>query len=98
MLRSDTTHGVRTPLFFWKVIQATTLFPSDHHRIAFWFPNSHLGVGKRDLAKYVVSIDTLVGNLAEHGITETMDQVVDAAQRAHTPSSPWAAPTGCDRG
>ena len=89
------SHNVDNPSFFWKVIQAKTLFPRDYNRIAFFMPND-VEATARNTGAYIVSLETLEAKLAAFGQPETFD--VPAAQKRHVPSVVWDIPKGCNRG
>jgi len=88
-----TSHYVKNPVYYWKVITSGTLFSEDNHRIAFWIPNTVAAL-RGELDNYVVSISTLETNLAQYGQTQTFD--VPSGEKPHTPANAWAKPTGCD--
>jgi len=89
------SHGVPNPEYFWKVITASSLFPEDHHRIAFWIPNSKLAV-RGELDEYVVSLQELETKLNAFG--QPQEFVVAAQQKLHKPAAAWTLPVGCDKG
>ena len=89
------SHGVENPSFFWKIIQAKTIYPEDGSRIAFWMPNLREASAKRT-GDYVVSIATLEARLAEFGHNETFNMT--QAEKDHTPATLWKIPFGCNRG
>jgi endonuclease G len=88
------SHYVPYPIFFWKVVTASTLFPESNHRIAWLVPNSELG--KRNmLSSYVVSLAELEKVLAKHGQPQTFD--VPEAEKNTKPTETWALPQFCDK-
>lgn len=89
------SHGVHNPVFFWKVISASSLFPADHHRIAFWIPNSVEAL-RGALDTYVISIAQLESQLEAFGQSQNFN--VPLTQKGHIPGGAWDLPTGCDKG
>ncbi|SEK25854.1 endonuclease G [Roseateles sp. YR242] len=83
------SHGIRTPDYFWKTIITTDTTTGATKAISWYIPNSaNLGT----LDSYIVSIsqlESLVG-ASNVGITAT------STVKAMKPSTTWATPSGCD--
>ena len=62
----EASHGVKTPSYQWKLIQATDSNDDDYNRIAYWIPNAEEAKAS-NVDAYVVSIDTLESNLLKYG-------------------------------
>jgi len=89
----QSTHNVKTPIFFWKLIKAQTLHPETGHYLALWIPNDKDAV-KAVIDDYVISIDQLEKNLAKYGQSQTFD--ISSKTKAITPKGAWPLPFGCD--
>jgi len=89
------SHGIQLPVAYWKVITASTLFPDDFGRIAFFIPNEAVAV-RSMLDEYVVSLSQLETLLASYNISQVFDTTL--AEKQHTPTAAWALPAGCDKG
>lgn len=88
------SHGVETPILFWKVVTAKSLFPKDNHRIAWIVPN--VETAKRaTLDKFLVSIYKLEAVLARYGQAQTFD--IPDSEKQHTPKVSWKLAKGCDK-
>lgn len=83
------SHGVRTPDWWWKTIVTTDTNTGATKAISWYIPNSgSLGT----LDSYIVSIlelETLVG-------ADDIDISATPAVKAMKPSTTWALPSGCD--
>jgi len=92
-----TTHDVRTPTHFWKVIQLPSdgPFPNDGNRIAFWMDNAK-DASAKNVGAYVVSLETLAEKLAERGQNEAF-LVAEGELLSHKPEKVWGMPKKCDR-
>lgn len=83
------SHGIKTPDFFWKTIVTTDTTTGNTKAISWYIPNSaNLGT----LDSYIVSInqlETLIG-AANVGITAT------STVKAMKPATTWPTPSGCN--
>lgn len=83
------SHGIRTPDYFWKTLITTNTSTGATQAISWYIPNSaNLG----SLNSYIVSIaelESLIG-ASNVGISAS------AAVKAQKPSTTWATPSGCD--
>lgn len=83
------SHGIRTPEYFWKTIITTDPSTGATKAISWYIPNRE---GLSTLNSYIVSIaqlETILG-ASRVGITAT------AAVKAQKPTTTWALPSGCD--
>jgi endonuclease G len=87
----QTSHGIRTPDFFWRTVVTTDPETGDEKAINWLIPNeADLG----NLDDYIVSIDALEADFGARyvGITAS------AATKALRPETTWRQPSGCDLG
>ncbi|AEL06778.1 DNA/RNA non-specific endonuclease [Xanthomonas campestris pv. raphani] len=85
-----TSHGIRTPDFFWKTI--ITANPGGGTRAISWLIPNSATLGSLD--SYIVSIDELedLYGASEIGIS------APAAVKAMLPATTWPQPSNCDLG
>ncbi|GMH72122.1 hypothetical protein TrST_g756 [Triparma strigata] len=102
MDRSDwfvSSHGVKNPAYFWKVIFTAPQGPyTKHDYIAFWMPN-HESAKSSNIDDYIVSLAELETKLAAWGAAETFTLVDgDWEQGKDTKyATVWQDPMGCSR-
>ncbi|CAD0353669.1 DNA/RNA non-specific endonuclease [Xanthomonas hortorum] len=83
-----TSHGIRTPDFFWKTI--ITANPSGGTRAISWLIPNSATLGSLD--SYIVSIDELEDLYGASAIGIT----APAAVKAMLPATTWPQPSNCD--
>lgn len=83
------SHGIRTPDYFWKTIITTDTSSGQTKAISWYIPNSAtLGT----LDSYIVSINELEQRVGASNINISTTATVKAIK----PSTTWATPSGCD--
>lgn len=83
-----TSHGIRTPDFFWKTI--ITANPSGGSRAISWLIPNSATLGSLD--SYIVSINELEDTFG----ASTIGITAPANVKAMLPATTWPQPSGCD--
>ncbi len=83
------SHGIRTPDYFWKTIITTDTSSGATKAISWYIPNRNsLGT----LNSYIVSIDDLEDLIGASGVGISATPAVKAMK----PATTWPQPSGCD--
>lgn len=83
------SHGIRTPDYFWKTIVTTDTATGQTKAISWYIPNQ---AGLGSLNSYIKSISELESLIG----TSAVGISVPASVKAQKPTSTWATPSGCD--
>jgi len=87
----QTSHGIRTPDYFWKTVVTTDPDSGEEKAISWLIPNE-AGLGSLD--DYIVSIDELE---EDFGVSYVGIDAA-AATKSLRPATTWVQPSGCDLG